>query len=232
MKSLKIISLSIIMMIVFNVNLNAQKVYSTSGWEMIFSSADITQNGYPASSVLRWSPVFNIQSMLNADLNKSAGVFTGLGIRNVGFIYDDPVIPNVRYKFRNYTLGIPAGIKIGKLDGFFVYGGYEIEFPFHFKEKYFLNGKKEEKNGYWFSDRSERIFHTVFAGIQFPYGANLKFKYYLTNFFNQNFEATRLDDNGNPEVYRPYADHEAYIFFFSLSFNLLKNADLYYYKPE
>ncbi|MFC2125169.1 hypothetical protein ACFLU5_10185 [Bacteroidota bacterium] len=232
MRKIKSILSSIIILLLLNSKLIGQDIYTTSAWEMIFSFADVTQNGYPADNIIRWAPVFNSQTMLNVDLSEYLGVFTGLGIRNVGLIYDDPEIKNVKYKYRNYTLGIPAGIKLGKLDGIFVYGGYEIEFPFHFKEKFFVNGKKEEKNRYWFSDRSERVFHTLLVGIQFPYGANLKFKYYLTNFFNQDFEATRLDDSGSPEIYRPYAEHEAYIFFFSLSFNLFKNTKLYYYQPE
>jgi len=66
--------------------------------------------------------------------------------------------------------------------------------------------------------------HSVMAGIQLPYGATLKFKYYLTNFFNKDYEAS--DDQGN--LYKPYADVDVNVFYFSLSFGLLKNADFYY----
>ena len=232
MRVIKHISLSLAFMFLLSFKMNAQDIYSTSGWEMIFSVAEVRQNNHQATSILRWAPVFNVQSMLNVDFGKSFGLFTGLGVRNVGFIYDDPDIPNVRYKYRSYTLGIPAGFKIGKMNGAFLYGGYELEFPFHFKENLFVNEKKEEVNGYWLSNRSANVFHTVLFGIQFPYGANLKFKYYLNNFFNQDFEATRFDDNGDPESYKPYEGHEANIFFLSLSFNLFKNTELYYYKPE
>ena len=232
MRRIRSILLSLVVLFISNSKLIAQDVYSTSAWEMIFSFANVSQNAFPANNIIRWAPVLNTQTMLNYDLNESSGIFTGLGIRNVGFIYDDPFVPNQRWKYRTYTLGIPAGVKLGNLDGFFIYGGYEIEFPFHFKEKRFLNGKKEDKEGYWFSDRSARVFHTVLLGIQLPYGANLKFKYYFTNFFNQDFEATVFDTNGDPVIEKPFEDHIANIFFFSLSFNLFKNASLYYYKPE
>lgn len=58
------------------------------------------------------------------------------------------------------------------------------------------------------------------AGVQLPYGATLKFKYYLTNFFNKNY--TRSDGS------KPYENADYNVFYFSLSFALLKNADIYY----
>ena len=59
------------------------------------------------------------------------------------------------------------------------------------------------------------------VGVQFPYGANLKFKYYLTEFFDKGYDAT--DANGNPLVYP-----DVNMYYLSLSFMLFKNADIYY----
>jgi hypothetical protein len=66
--------------------------------------------------------------------------------------------------------------------------------------------------------------HSLMAGVQLPYGATLKFKYYLTNFFNKDYTAS--DDQGVP--YKPYENLDVNVFYFSLSFGLLKNADFYY----
>jgi hypothetical protein len=62
------------------------------------------------------------------------------------------------------------------------------------------------------------------AGLQLPYGATLKFKYYLTNFFNKDYSAS----DGQGGTIKPYQNMEVNVFYFSLSFGLLKNADLYY----
>lgn len=205
------------------------KAYFTSGGEMIFSLAKIEYEGGSESSILRWAPFFNAQSMVNLDLNKNIGIFSGLAIRNVGFIYgkykvyDAARSANVeayttyKKKFRTYNLAIPVGIKIGNLEKMFVYGGYEVEFPFHYKEKTFNSENDKTKKTEWFSDRVEKIQHGFLVGIQFPYGMNLKFKYYLSNFHNQDFR----DSDGN----MPYADLKANVFYFSLSSSLFKNMD-------
>ncbi len=81
--------------------------------------------------------------MINYDPVRLFGLFSGIGVRNVGYIYDDYTDPDTgdkeKKKFRNYNIGIPLGIKIGNLERLFVYGGYEIEFPLAYKEKTFQN---------------------------------------------------------------------------------------------
>jgi hypothetical protein len=202
------------------------KTYVTTGGEMIFSFADITDNGQSAESTLRWAPVVNIQSMLNADISSNVGLFTGIAVRNVGYIYDnytDPATDAVyKKKFRSYNLGIPVGIKIGNLDKMFIYGGYEVEFPFLYKEKTFDGGDKIDKITGWFSKREEPIQHGFLVGIQFPYGMNVKFKYYLSEFHNQDY----IDGAGN----KPYAGLNSQVFYFSLSYLMFRNLDFYSYE--
>jgi hypothetical protein len=172
---------------------------------------------------MRFAPVFNFQSLVNYDLSKSFGLFSGLGVRNVGFIYQFKKAngeDTVRKKFRTYNLGIPVGFKIGNLERFHFYGGYEFEWAFNYKEKTFDGGAKTDRFVVWFGNRNTPVVHSLFAGFQFPYGGNLKFKYYLTNFHNQSFK----DASGN----QPYADITANVFYISLNFFLFKNTDLYY----
>ncbi len=205
-------------------------VYFTSGGEMIFSFATIDYEGDESGNIMRWSPVFNFQGMLNIDMGDNFGLFTGLAIRNVGYIFDnyktindvgDPI--TVKKKFRTYNLGIPVGLKIGKLDKAFLYGGYEIEFPFHYKEKTFIDEKKDKFTS-WFSNRVEQFQHGFLVGIQFPYGANLKFKYYLSSFHNQNYMESSTSS-------KPYENLDVNVFYISLNFALFKNAD-FYHKDE
>lgn len=205
-----------------------KKPYTTSGGEMIFSFAVIDDAGSESGNVMRWTPFFNLQNLVNYDVNNSFGLFSGINIRNVGYIYDnytDKVTGDVvKKKFRNYTLGIPVGFKIGKLDKAFIYGGYEIEFPFNYKEKTFVNEQKD-KFSVWFSGRVPAVYHTVLAGIQFPHGLNLKFKYYLTGFHNEDYEETI-----NGAIIKPYENLNSNVFYFSLCYNLFKNYNIE--KPE
>jgi hypothetical protein len=183
---------------------------------MIFSFATIDNQGYDQGNIMRWAPVINPQSMVNIDFGKYFGLYTGLAIRNVGFIYDNP-IDNIKYKFRTYNLGIPVGFKIGKLNKMFLFAGYEVEFPFVYKEKKFVNEEKVDKDVIWFSNRVEPVQSSLMAGIQFPYGATIKFKYYLTNFHNRDYTVT-----SNEEPYKPY-DFKSNIWYFSLAWNVFTN---------
>ncbi len=191
--------------------------YFTSGGEMIFSFATIDNNGNESGNIMRWSPVFNLQGYGNYDINKNIGFIFGLGLRNVGFIYDVPGTPNTKKKFRNYDIGIPVGIKLGSLNKFFIYGGYEIEFPINYKEKTFIDEQKSKFN-VWFSKRVPTYYHTAFVGFQFPYGLSLKFKYYFTEFFNQNY----TESDGT----QPYKGLKANVFYFSLSSSLFRDTKM------
>lgn len=200
-----------------------RNVYTTTSGEIIFSFADINYLGNKEGSIMRFSPVFNLQNWVNIDKSDHFGMFTGLSIRNVGFIFD---VPNTttKLKFRTYNLGIPVGIKIGNLSNRFLFAGYELEIPFHYKEKTFIDEEKEDKTGIWFSKRVPTINHSLMVGVQLPYGATLKFKYYLTNFFNKDFS----ESDGQGGTVKPYAGSDVNIFYFSLSFGLLKNTSFYY----
>jgi len=203
---------------------NKSKAYVTTGGELIFSFANAEQNGNSLGSVLRFSPIFNLQVMVNQDVNRNFGLFTGMSVRNVGYITDDYKDPanNLIYKkkFRTYNLAIPLGFKVGDLDKTFFYGGYEVELAFSYKEKTYDGGDKIDKITGWFSDRNELFQHGFLAGVQFPRGVNVKFKYYLSEFHNQDYTT-----NAN---IKPYAGLKSNIMYVSLNFFLFKNFDMYY----
>ena len=200
----------------------ADKVYTTSSGELIFSFAGVDYPGTEEGSIMRFSPVINIQNWLNYDKSDKLGFFTGLSVRNVGFIHD--VDETTRKKYRTYNIGIPLGIKVGNLSEKFLFFGYELEIPVNYKEKTFINEEKDDKTNIWFSGRVPIINHSLMAGIQLPYGATLKFKYYLTNFFDEDFTAS----DGQGGTYKPYENVNVNIFYFSLSFGLLKDTNFYY----
>jgi hypothetical protein len=201
-------------------NISAQsKTYWSSGGEMLFSFANISDNGTSGGSVLRWAPVINLQGTFNSDFNQNLGVFTGLAVRNVGYIYDNYHVRNTdgtfgeeyKKKFRSYNIAVPVGIKFGDLDNIFFYAGYEVELPFLYKEKTFDQGDKIDKITGWFSNRQEMFQHGIIAGVQFPYDFTLKFKYYFSEFHNQDF----TDSEGK----KPYSGLESHVMYFSLGYN-------------
>ena len=190
------------------------KPYTTSSGELIFSGSNFDGGG-----ALRFSPVINVQNLVNFDKSESFGWFTGLNVRNIGFIYDES--SSVRKKVRTYNLGIPIGFKLGKLDGKFIYFGYELEVPLNYKEKTFINEDKEDKFNTWFSKRTPTLSHSLMVGLNLPYGSNIKFKYYLTPFYDKDYDGT--DGNGTPIVLP-----DVNVFYISLNFALFKNDHFYY----
>lgn len=64
------------------------------------------------------------------------------------------------------------------------------------------------------------FYHTLFIGVGLVEGTQLKFKYYLTNWFNKNY----TDATGA----QPYANFDANVFYLSLSFQILRGRHFYY----
>ena len=190
--------------------------YFSTETEIIFSFANMDADSVTMDNVLRWSPVFNFMGRMNYDFSKNVGVDIGLGFRNVGFIAKYPQAENdLKKKFRTYNFGLPIGVKFGDLNQknpFFLFAGYELEMPFHYKEKTFENGDKTKKVTGWFSDRTDLFTQSVYAGVQFPQGFSLKFKYYLDNFFNTDYV---LYTDGVRTT--PYAGMDVHVFYFSIA---------------
>jgi hypothetical protein len=201
------------------VSANAQSGwYTTSGSETIFSWNSPIHSAKD-NTVVRFAPVLNFQSMLNKDLSKSLGIYTGVNLRSVGFITDDPADATIRRKFIKYNIGIPLGFKVGKMGKMFLYAGGNIEYAFNYKEKTFVNGDKESKKVYWFTDRIRTFQTAVHAGVQFHKGMNIKFQYYINSFFNPD----------RTDVYDTlYKRFDSNIFFVSLNANLFKGTKFTY----
>jgi len=201
--------------------------YFTSGTEFVFSWASIDNNGTEGGNVMRFTGWFHYQGHFHFDLNQSFGFITGLALRNIGFIYNNQET-GLKKKYRTYNVGIPIGIKVGSMGRAHLYAGYEIEFPTNYKEKTFNNERKDDKFNVWFSKRTPALYNTLFVGVQFKYGINLKFKYYLDNFFNQSY--SEVNQDGIIEY--PYKNIDVRIFYFSLNINLFRDVHFNYTKEE
>lgn len=184
-------------------------IYRSSGAEMIFSGADVAFNNTDVNANMRFTSFFHAEQMLNVDLGKYVGLFTGLGLRNIGFITDDlyqnsgflniaDTHPDwnkeTKIKRRSYSLGIPLALKVGSMkEQLFFFAGGEYEWTFHYKQKLFIDGEKY-KFSEWTSDRVNVFLPSVFAGVQLPKGMRIKVKYYMDDFLNPGFTGVDFDE--------------------------------------
>lgn len=170
---------------------SGQITYKTGGGEIIFGFADlIDNNGEDLSEGVRTSLFFHLSQYRHFDLNNNFGWFTGLGLRNIGFVGQEG---SEKVKRRVYTVGVPLGVKLGNFrKQTFVFGGVEGEFAFNYKEKRYVNGKKISKYTAWFSDRTQKFLPSAFAGIQFSEGLNVKFRVYLDDFMKGDYQESNL----------------------------------------
>jgi hypothetical protein len=131
------------------------------------------------SKVLRFSGFFNFQEQFHYNMTPHFGIYTGFGIRNVGFI--NKLNDSIKVKQRVYSAGIPLAIKLGNMDksAYISFGG-EMELFFNYKQKTFYNDSKS-KFDEWFSDRTELLNPSVFFELKGKKGGHIRFKYYIND---------------------------------------------------
>ncbi|TDB61111.1 hypothetical protein [Arundinibacter roseus] len=188
---------------------STNKVYFSGGANGgILSFASVRQGGESVQAVPRYTLFFNVGTNLNIDASPFVGFFSGVNLSNVGMItrYDN----DVKLKQRVYAVGVPLGIKFGKLDNAFGYGGVEAAFALNYKEKLFIDGDKVDKFNEWFSNRSTQVMPSVFVGFQKKGGFGVKAQYYLSNFLNPDFQQNGV---------KPYQGIESRIFFVTVSYS-------------
>jgi hypothetical protein len=183
----------------------------------IFSTAVFEKPGRDRTMLgsIRFS-LINFGYHFNYDFDEHFGLFTGLGIKNLGFIEKDG---DSTIKRRVYTLGIPLGFKLGNLQKRhygFIGGG--IDAPFNYREKGFVNRRDKEKFSEWFSDRTPEFMPYLFAGFAYGSGSTFKVQYYPGNFFNPEFE-----EEVNGMKSRPYQGYSAHILCVTLGLDLHYN---------
>jgi len=190
-----------------------KKRYWLSASEFIFSGGSVKATGGPLNTeidvnpIVRFTCFFHFQAQLHYDFNKTFGMYTGLGLRNVGMIND--LNDSIKAKQRAYSLGIPIALKIGSLpDKYNIAIGGEVELFFHYKQKVFYDDEKFKKTE-WFSDKVNLVNPSVFFDIHSGRGAYLRFKYYLLDFLVENKQDIKI--YGNPYEYRPSSSKMFYV---------------------
>jgi len=149
----------------------------------LFQLALLEIGGQSELSTLRYSYFFNGGTQVNVKLNEKLTFFSGLTIKNIGFIYKGDTNT---FKYRVYAAGIPLGLKIGNLkSNYFIIGG-GIDFPFNYKEKQWgeKRGENKKKDDEWFSNKVNPIMPYTSLGYRFGNALTVKAMYYPLNFWN------------------------------------------------
>ena len=178
----------------------AKKTYWASVSELIFSAADLGNvriydantvyvqqpEGSLANPIPRFSAFFHAAQQFHVNFARFAGVYTGLGIRNIGMINN--LNDTLRIKQRAYGISIPLAIKLGNMEKrSYLSLGAEAEYMFHYKQKVFVGegrGDKDNKSSEWFSNRVNAFNPGVFVEFNFGKSGYFRLKYYLNDFLN------------------------------------------------
>jgi len=200
----------------------SQKFYFSNHGELIFSFAEIKKNTDDIPVNLRFTAWFHVSRKYHFNMTNNLGLYSGLGIKNIGMITTEDYtgegeqllqgrlpVYNVKTKRRAYSLYMPLAVKLGKFDKhLYFYSGGAYELLFHYKQKNFIDGQKFKETA-WFSKKTNILLPCVFAGIQFPKGLNISFKYFLKNFLNQDYTYNNV---------KPYKNLSSKIYLISISF--------------
>lgn len=181
----------------------------------IFSTSSLQKGGRSKLSTLRFSYFLNFGFNFNYDFSKHFGVYTGLGIKNIGFI---DKIADSTIKRRVYAVGAPIGIKFGNLKKRkygFIGGGVDV--PVNYREKGYVKRGNKEKFNEWFSDRTPLVMPYVFAGVSIDPGIAFKIQYYPGNFMNSSF--AEYPGTSALPVY-PYAGYKVNLVMLSIGFDI------------
>jgi hypothetical protein len=189
----------------------------------ILSTALIDKAGSNSLGTLRAGGFFHIGFTYNYNFSKNQGFYTGLDLKNIGFI-EKYSLSDITMKKRTYTLGVPLGFRLGnmtKRSYFFLGAGVDI--AFHYKAKYWSNVQSKIKYNDWFSKETEILQPYLFAGFAVK-GTTFKVQYYTNNFLNQDYTAYDI----NAQLVKPYANTKVNLLLFSLgrdmNFRKLKKA--------
>jgi len=202
-----------------------KKLYLSNSYDgalftAMFDNGPLPLNGGLPTSVntVRFTWFLNTGFNLSYDFSSSVGIFTGLGLKNIGYIEKIKPLDST-IKRRVYTIGLPVGIKVGNLRRKtygFLGGGVDV--PFNYREKGYIKKGDKDKYNEWFSERTAAYMPYGFVGVSLNPGIYFKLQYYPGNFMNPDF----VEDNANVGTVgtKPYTRHDLQMLMFSVGIDL------------
>jgi hypothetical protein len=164
-------------------NIQAQKIYSSNQFKLIFSTApNLSRGNQSIASPMRFTAFFNYSTFINIDLTKTLGLSIGLEAKNIGLITKDSIF---RTKHRAYAIGVPIYLRVGNMDKkWYFLAGAQYDYLFAYKEKVFVNDAKIKRHGY---NNVTPFIPSVFLGFRSKSGTSVSLHYMLQNFFTDDY---------------------------------------------
>jgi hypothetical protein len=190
-------------------------IFSTATIRHEAVTYDPSGNSIPETNtmgILRFTYFVNLGVTFNFNLSPHLGIYTGVDVKNIGYIEQDN---GTTTKRRSYNVGAPLGIKIGNMHDngtYFMFGG-GIDFPFNFQEKMFQTRDNKKRINEWFSNRTPNTMPYLFAGFTFNHHISAKVQYYPTNFLNEGYR--------NEAGVQIYDGTEVHLILFSVGFGMM-----------
>lgn len=195
--------------------LSYPRKYTGAGYPLQPSfMAGLTEDGL--AGPVRFTPLC-LEVYGNYDRTKHFGYYIGFGYRQVGYINTED---SLRMKFRTWNVALPIGIKLGNMQRGTFFLGYRLEWPFHYRERTFLEDGRILSRAEWFSKRIPAFSHGVEAGYQFRNGLAIRFEYYLNPFHRTSFQET-VDD----VRVKPYAGRDVHLIGISIIASPFKDTE-------
>jgi len=190
-----------------------QKAYFSTGIDGYILSTTLKQRTGESLnlSTPRFTGFVNIGVHINYDFSRHSGIYTGLGIKNIGFI-EKFNNPDYTIKHRVYTIGVPLGLKLGDVRyGSYLIVGGGLDLPFNYREKAFEKRSDKQKFNEWFSDRTPAVMPYVFVGVHLRPLLAFKLQYYPANFMNRDFTVNGI---------KPYQDYDVRLIMLTLGIDI------------
>lgn len=164
-----------------------RKIYGLYSY-MSLTAVDFKDEGNTSrNGSLRFSFFPNIEYHRNLYLNNYILFYAGLSFDNCGISVKD----SIRRTYRYLALGVPLGFKFKLKNNkvnFRLGGG--VEFPFHFKIKEYYDAGKQKEAEY-FSKQLNQVQPYISASAGYTF-IQLRFKYFISDFFNPDYETETL----------------------------------------
>jgi hypothetical protein len=192
-------SFIIICLVLLTFSSKGQTTYPVSQTDLIFSLASMNSTAVSSSPVVRFSGFINHEWQLHIDFNKSLGLYTGIGLKNIGMInhFDNY---GINFKQRAYALGVPLAFKLGSMKGqtYIVVGG-EANIMTQYKQKFLFDNTKM-KHSEWFSNKVNLFNPAVFFQFKFMKSQIITVKYFLRDFLRYQSGGLTLPDAAGTNV--------------------------------
>lgn len=189
MKKRLLLSLSLLCIQTILFGQSSKKPYGVFENKTLFQIGMIEDSaGNSQSSILRFAPFANYTLQAHKDFTNSLGVYTGIGLKNVGFIYKPNDTLNSKVKSRAYSISIPLGLKYGNMeDDKYFYLAAELLVQFDYKEKAFSNGGDKSKRKNLYNNNPINAFnYSAMIGYNYK-GFTIGAEYTLGDFYNSGY---------------------------------------------